>query len=111
MAKSLKQLQRENKKLQEKIKAGSELVKLEQERVSLGQQNRKILRQLRRGPTEKAIRRELKAVGKGFFRGGVSVGKAVVRYGRFLDEQQQKSDRQSRKVKRKTVKKSSRKKR
>ncbi len=98
MAKSLKQLQKENKKLQEKIKARSDLVKLERESVSLGQKNRELLRQLKRSPTEKAIRRQLNLAGRGFFRGAKTIGSGLVRYGRFLNQEQEKIDRARRKI-------------
>lgn len=98
MAKTLKQLQTENKKLQEKIQARSDLVKLERKSVELKQQNKKLLTQLKRSPTEKSIRRQLNVAGRGFFKGAKSIGSGLMRYGRFLNEEQSKIDRARRKV-------------
>ncbi len=109
MAKTLKQLQKENKKLQEKIQARSDLVKLERKSVELRQQNRKLLGQLKRSPTEKAIRRQLNVAGRGFFKGAKSIGSGLVRYGRFLNEEQDKIDRVRRKIRKPTTKKISKK--
>lgn len=106
MAKSLKKLQAENKKLQEKISSKSELLKLEQERVRLSRQNKVLLKQLKRSPTDKAVRRTLGNVGKGAFIVGKSIGRGLIRYGRFLDERQQQLEGRSRKLK-KVVKKKS----
>ena len=98
MAKTLKQLQKENKDLQDKIQARGDLVKLERKSVELRQQNKKLLKQLKRSPTEKAIRRQLNVAGKGFFKGAKSIGSGLVRYGRFLNEEQSKIDRARSKV-------------
>lgn len=110
MAKTLKQLQKENKKLQEKIQARSDLVKLERQSVELRQQNKKLLTQLKRSPTEKAIRRQLNVAGRGFFKGAKSIGSGLVRYGQFLNEEQDKIDRARGKIRKPKRKKTSKRK-
>lgn len=104
MAKTLKQLRAQNEKLTKQIQAKGELKKLEEEGIRLGRQNKKLLTELRRSPTEKAVLRALntggkdlvrgsKIAGKGVFKGAKSIGSGLMRYGRFLNEEQDKIDR------------------
>lgn len=101
--KSLKKLRKQNEVLREKIQAEGELVRLEQERIRLGEQNRKLIRQLKRSPTEKAVRGVLNSAGKGLFIAGKSVGKGLIRYGKFLDEKENEHKKKVR-VKKKPIK-------
>ncbi len=102
---TLKQLQAQNKKLRDQISKKSELKKLEEERVILGRQNKALIKQLKRSPNEKAVIRTLNQAGRGFLKGGASIGRGLVRYGRFLDERQKQLERNSRTVKKRSSKK------
>ena len=100
MSKSIKQLRQQNERLRAKIKAESELVNLEEERVKLGQQNKRLLKDLRRSPASKSARRTLRNIGRGAFIVGKSIGKNLVRYGKFLDKVERRNQRATRKIKR-----------
>ncbi len=100
----IEQLREKNQKLKQQLKDKVEVKNLEQEQVQLSRQNKILETQLKRSPTEKVIRGTLKSVGRGFLRGGVSVGKGLMRYGRFLDERERGINRQIKSVKRKSLK-------
>lgn len=103
MGKTLQELQRENKRLINEAESRKELVKIGEERLSLQQQNQKLLKQLRRSPASVGIRNTLGHVGRGFFKGGKSVAKGLIRYGKFLDEAERRNERRT-KTLRKTSK-------
>jgi hypothetical protein len=101
MAKSrIEQLREKNQSLKQQLKDKVEIKNLEQEQVQLSRQNKTLKAQLGRSPTEKAIRGTLKSLGKGFLKGGVSVGKGLMRYGRFLDERERGINRKIKTIKR-----------
>ena len=106
MVRSLAKLRQENERLRKKISQEGDLIKLQEERVRLSRQNKQILKQLKRSPTEKAIRRAFKGTGINLFKNVKTIGQGIVKYGRFLNEQEKKAKR-----KEKSLKKSSRKRR
>ena len=99
MAKTLQELQKENKRLVNEAESRKELVKIGEERLKLQEQNKKLLKQLRATPTNIAIRKTLGVTGRGLFKAGKSVGKGLIRYGNFLEEQERKNVKKSSKVK------------
>ena len=101
MGKTLQQLQAENRRLINEAKSRTELVKIGEERAKLAEQNKRLLKQLRASPTGNQIRKSLGATGRGFFKVGKSVGKGLMRYGRFLNKLEQENQRRVQKVKRK----------
>ncbi len=117
---TLQALQKENRRLINEAESRKELVKIGEERLKLAQQNKRLLKQLRRSPTNVAARRALgiigrgslkasKLAGRGFFRASKSVGKNLVRYGRFLNEQEMKANKRVRKIKKVSRRKSKKK--
>lgn len=110
MALTLKQIKAQNQRLRDQLKAKVELKKLEEERISLAEQNKKLLKQLKRSPTSKAITRELNKVGRGLFVAGKTIGRGLIKYGRFLDEVERRNQSRERSLK-KVSKSSSRRKR
>ncbi len=101
MAKTLQQLKADNARLMNEASSRIELVKIGEKRAELAQQNQKLLKQLRRSPTSVGIRRTLGKTGRGFFKAGKSVGKGLIRYGRFLNEVERKNQARTKSAKRK----------
>ena len=93
--KSLAKLRLQNQRLRDKIKAESELINLERERIDLAKKNKRILIELRRSPSEKATRSALRSIGRGFFKGGKTLGKGLMRYARFIDKAERRNERAS----------------
>ena len=104
-SKSLARLRKQNADLKAKIKAESELVNLEEERIKLQVKNKQLLTQLRRSPTSKSARRTLGNIGRGLKITGKSLGKGLIRYGRFLDEKEQQANRRTKSLKKVSKKK------
>jgi len=98
MAKTLQELQAENKRLRNEAESRKELVKIGEERFKLDAQNKRLLKQLRRSPTGVAIRKTLGVTGKGFFKAGKSIGKGLIAYGRFLNKAEERNRRTIKKV-------------
>ncbi len=103
---NVKQLQKQNQRLKDQLSKRTELKKLEEERIRLQDQNKKLISELKRDPRTEKAKKVLGVVGRGFFRGGVTVGKGLIAYGRFLDEKERGTRRKV-----KTLKKSSSKRR
>lgn len=99
MGKTLQQLKAENRRLLNEAASRKELVKIGEERAKLAEQNKRLLKQLRRSPTGVAIRKTLGVTGRGFFKAGKSVGKGLMRYGRFLNELEKQNQRKVKKIK------------
>ncbi len=102
MSKSLIRLRKQNKKLRKQLKSKVEIKKLEEERIRLGEQNRRLLKQLKRSPTEKAVRRAFRNIGRDSFIVGKTIGKGLIRYGRFLDQKENTSRKRTKSLKRKS---------
>lgn len=101
MSRNIKQLRKQNEVLRNKLKSKVELHNLEEERIKLGEQNRRLLKQLRRSPGQKATLRTLRNIGRGAFIVGKSIGKGLIRYGRFLDQKEKVTRRRVKTLKRK----------
>ncbi len=109
MGRTLQELQAENKRLRNEAESRKELVKIWEERTKLAEQNKRLLKQLRRSPTGVGIRKTLGLTGRTFFKAGKSVGRGLVRYGKFLSEVERRNERKVRTIKK--VSKSKRRKR
>ena len=92
---SLKKLKLQNKKLQAQVDDKRELLKLEQDRLQLSKQNKQLIKEISRSPSEKVARRVFKDFRKGAFIAGKSVGGSLIRYGKFLDKQQRQNKKRS----------------
>lgn len=98
-SKSLAKLRSKNKKLEEQVGAKKELLQLEQDRLKLAKQNKQLLKEISRSPSEKVARQVLKDFGRGSFIAGKTIGKGLVNYGRFLDKQQTQNRRKAKTLK------------
>ena len=101
---TLQKLREQNKRLINEAESRKELVKIGEERARLAGQNKKLLKALRRSSTNVAARKILGVTGKGVFKAGKSIGKNLMRYGRFLEEAERKNQRQVKKIKKRKTK-------
>ena len=97
--KSLAKLKLDNEKLRKQVDAKKELLQLEQDRLILAKQNKQLLKEIRRSPSQKAAKQVFKDFRKGAFVAGKTIGKGLINYGRFLDKQQTQNKRKARTLK------------
>ena len=103
MVKTVDQLMKENARLKSNLEEKRKLRDLENERIMLGKQNKKLLSELSRSPTNREARRVIGVVGKEVWKKGKTFGKNLAAYGRYLNEQENVNRRKTKTLK-KTLK-------
>lgn len=88
---TLQELQKQNKDLRNQLVSKREIEQIGRDRIKLLEQNKKLIRNLKGKPSTGTARRTLGVIGRGFFKGGKTIGKGVIAYGRFLEKQEQRS--------------------
>lgn len=105
MARSLKKLQAENERLRKQVESREKLRELERERIQLSEKNKTLIKELKRDPRTEKAKKVLGVVGRGFFKGGVTVGKGLIAYGKFLDEKERGTRKKVKKLKKSSKRK------
>ncbi len=104
MSKTLQELQEKNKSLKNEAQFRRELVEIGEERnksdeenkkleKKLIEQNQRLSRGLNVSPTIIALRKTLDPIINFFFKLGKAIYKGLMRYGKFLNEQERKNQR------------------